>query len=301
MCLGRCLDDHDSWFSTTAPAAKAQIATAHRGMKKHLLAAQGPGHYCLAMNKPMPDFDDDDLDDDLKKHHPHKSDHDDDDDRRLLAPEHDTEIKSHRTSALLHHLILDNPDDKITLGAILAHLGERAFGFMIFFLAILNCLPMPPGFSTVTGIPILLLALQLLLGEKRPHLPKRIRHYELDRKSLAKAVRTIMPCLEKFEALFRPRWLWLSTNGAERSISVLMLLLTFILVIPMPPPFNFLPASAIAVMALGISERDGIVISIGGLAGIITLAMVVKFADLIFKILMGMFDYIIHIPSMIFG
>lgn len=225
----------------------------------------------------------------------------DDTHQAVPPPHHDTEIKSHRTSHLLRELILDAPENKVTLGAILAHLGERAFGFIIFFLAILNCLPMPPGFSTVTGIPILLLASQLLLGEKRPHLPSRVRKYEMDRGGLAKAVRTIMPGLEKFEALIKPRWMWLSTSQAERGIAVMMLLLGFILVIPMPPPFNFLPAACIAIMALGLSERDGIVIGAGGIGGMITLAMVVKFADLIVKILMGMFDYIIHIPQMLFG
>lgn len=239
----------------------------------------------------MHDFNDNDEDEAaLVLHNPGNDDEDS-----------DTEIKSFRTSDLLQQLILDNHDENITLGQILSHLGERAFGFMIFFLAILNCLPMPPGFSTITGVPILFLAFQLLLNERRPHLPKSIRNKPLKRKSLAKAVKTILPGLRKFEALFRPRWLWLSTNAAERSIAVLMLLLTFVLVLPMPPPFNFLPASAVALMALGLSERDGIVITVGGVGGIITLAMVVKFADLIFKILMGMFDYIIHLPQILFG
>lgn len=249
------------------------------------------------MNEPMPEFNDPAAG--ATQQNPIRQP--DNDDAPQPAPLRDTEIKSFRTSALLRQLILDNPDDKITLGAILAHLGERAFGFMIFFLAILNCLPMPPGFSTVTGIPILLLAFQLLLGEKRPHLPKRIRQHPLDRNGLAKAVRTIMPGLEKFEALFKPRWMWLSTSNAERGIAIMMLMLGFILAIPMPPPFNFLPASCIAIMALGLSERDGIVIAAGGIGGIVTLAMVVKFADLIIRILTGMFEYIIHIPQMLFG
>ena len=203
----------------------------------------------------------------------------------------DTEVISDRTSDHLRRLILDNPASNVTLGEILSHLGERAFGFMIFFLAILNCLPMPPGFSTITGIPILLLALQLLLGERRPHLPKKIRKHNLSRESLAKAVRTIMPGLVHFEKLFRPRWLWLSTPLAERGIAVLMLLLTAVLALPMPPPFNFLPASAIAIMALGLVERDGIVISVGAVGGVTTLVAVGAFADLILKVLMEIFGF----------
>jgi hypothetical protein len=252
-------------------------------MKKDLLAWGECRHYCHTMQ--------------TMKQPPN----DTNDGHEIMIRLQDTEVKSHRTSILLQELVLDGDKTHITLGEILSHLGERAFGFMIFLLAILNCLPMPPGFSTLTGVPILLLVTQLLLGDRRPNLPKVIREKEFEREGLAKAVRTIMPGLKKFEALFKPRWMWLSTNHAERGIAVLMLLLTLVLVVPMPPPFNFLPASAVAIMALGLIERDGIVISIGAVAGMTTLAMVIKFADLIWKVLMGMYAYILHLPAMIFG
>jgi len=184
-----------------------------------------------------------------------------------------------RTSALLRELVLDNPAEIITLGEVLTRLGERAFGFMIFLLAFPNCLPVPPGFSTVTGVLIFPIAIQFLLGRRRPHLPRGVRRHPIHRAVLARAVRVILPVLESLERLFEPRWQFFYHGWGEKIVGAFMLLLTLMLLVPLPPPLHFLPGAGLALMALGIMERDGILTAAGmalGAGGITALGLVAK-------------------------
>ncbi|HYG25368.1 MAG TPA: exopolysaccharide biosynthesis protein, partial [Caulobacteraceae bacterium] len=47
--------------------------------------------------------------------------------------------------------ICDAPGEDITLGEVTHHFGPRAFGALLFVLAIPNLLPLPPGSTTVLG------------------------------------------------------------------------------------------------------------------------------------------------------
>jgi len=181
-----------------------------------------------------------------------------------------------RTSTLLRELVLENTAEYITLGNVLDQLGDRAFGFMIFLLAFPNCLPVPPGFSTVTGLLILPIALQFFWQRERLHLPQAIRNRPISRAVLARAVKVILPGLTAMEKLFRPRWQFLCRGWGERIVGLMILMLTCLLLTPLPPPMHFLPASGLGLIALGVMERDGLVITGGmlvGLGGMVSLAL----------------------------
>ena len=187
-----------------------------------------------------------------------------------------------RTSDLLRELVLDNPAPTISLGEILTRLDDRAFGFTMFILAFPVCLPMPPGFSTLMGILLLPIAAQFMLGKIRPHLPDFIRRRAIDRIVLAKAVRVILPGLKMMEKFFRPRWLVLTHGIGERVSAVVILILALVFITPLPPPLHFLPASGVALMALGIMENDGAIIAAGATTGIGGLAAVGVLGKIIF-------------------
>ena len=188
-----------------------------------------------------------------------------------------------RASDLLRELILENPAETITLGDLLKTLDDRAFGFVMFLLAFPVCLPMPPGFSTVMGVLLLPIVLQFLMGRRRPHLPKSIRRRTLDRATLAKAVRMILPGLIWMEKLFRPRWHLLTDGVGEKISGIILLVLALIFITPLPPPLHFLPAFGIALMSLGIMERDGLVILIGAVVGIGGLTAVGVMGKIVFR------------------
>lgn len=167
-------------------------------------------------------------------------------------------------SVVLFRLANDNSRERISVGDLLAALGDRAIGALMFFFAAPNILPVPPGVSTLLGAPLLFLSAQLMLG-MRPWLPGVISRRSISRDDLAALVRRIVPWLAKAEKLLKPRAPVLVRPPVEYLVGLVCLVLAAILMLPIPLG-NTLPALAISLLALGVLERDGVWIAIGLLA-----------------------------------
>lgn len=167
-------------------------------------------------------------------------------------------------SVVLFRLANDNARERISVGDLLAALGDRAIGALMFFFAAPNILPVPPGVSTLLGAPLLFLSAQLMLG-MRPWLPGIVTRRSLSRDDLSTLVRRIVPWLVKAEKLLKPRAQVLVRPPAENLVGLVCLVLAAILMLPIPLG-NTLPALAISVLALGVLERDGVWIALGLLA-----------------------------------
>lgn len=165
--------------------------------------------------------------------------------------------------------------ERLLVGELLSGLHERAFGLAITLLVLPNCLPVPsiPYLSTVTGVPILLLATQLLLGRPMPWLPQRIGRWGAPRARLGRFWRRVRPGVIKVERILQPRLLNLTEPRAERALAAVIMLLAFILTLPLPFA-NLLPAWGILLLALGITERDGHVVIAGLFATVLALCWV---------------------------
>lgn len=170
-------------------------------------------------------------------------------------------------SVLLFRLANDTSRERISVGDLLAALGDRAIGALMFFFAAPNILPVPPGVSTLLGAPLLFLSAQLMLG-MRPWLPGVVTRRSISRDDLATLVRRIVPWLAKAEKLLRPRALVLVRPPVEYFVGLVCLILAAILMLPIPLG-NTLPALAISLLALGVLERDGVWIAIGLLASVV--------------------------------
>ncbi len=170
-------------------------------------------------------------------------------------------------SVVLFRLANDTSRERISVGDLLAALGDRAIGALMFFFAAPNILPVPPGVSTLLGAPLLFLSAQLMLG-MRPWLPGVITRRSISRDDLATLVRRIVPWLAKAEKLLKPRAAVLVRPPVEYVVGLVCLVLAAILMLPIPLG-NTLPALAISLLALGVLERDGVWIAIGLLASVV--------------------------------
>jgi len=170
-------------------------------------------------------------------------------------------------SVLLFRLANDTSRERISVGDLLAALGDRAIGALMFFFAAPNILPVPPGVSTLLGAPLLFLSAQLMLG-MRPWLPGIVTRRSLSRDDLATLVRRIVPWLAKAEKLLRPRVSVLVRPPVEYFVGLVCLVLAAVLMLPIPLG-NTLPALAISLLALGVLERDGVWIAIGLFASVV--------------------------------
>ena len=164
-------------------------------------------------------------------------------------------------SDLLQTLI-DQPGDRISVREMVDFFGHRAFGAVLFTFSVPNLLPLPPGSSTVLGLPLVLFAPQLALGVSRPWLPRWLGDRMLDRKVLKTGFEKLLPGLRKVERLSSPRLGVLFGPLGDRLIGLVCTLLALVLILPIPLG-NMLPALAVGVLALGLVQRDGVLLILG--------------------------------------
>ena len=79
-----------------------------------------------------------------------------------------------RTSELLTRLAVE-PNERLTVGTILARLGDRSFALLIVILGLPNCIPMPPPIPLVCSLLLFGVAIQIALGRRAPWLPAYVR------------------------------------------------------------------------------------------------------------------------------
>lgn len=159
---------------------------------------------------------------------------------------------------------IDGPT--ITLRRLLVLVGEHGMLFLCALLTIPFLIPVSiPGVSTVFGAAIILISLGITMN-RLPWLPDRLMDRELDAVKLSGILRRGANVVAKVEAYIRPR-MGAITDGAVAS-RVNGLALIFSGVLLMAPlgliPFsNTLPAFAILLLAVGMSQRDGLVVLAG--------------------------------------
>lgn len=182
--------------------------------------------------------------------------------------------------------LASEPKARVSLGDLLAVLGDRAFGVLMLLLSLPNAVGLGaiPGLSTVFGVPQILVALQMVYGAGRPWLPKAL----LDRSIAMSDFRSVsikaLPHLERIEKHLRPRYEALASPIAERLLGIVFVVLATIVSLPIPLG-NQPPAVAMAVISLGLVERDGVFVAAGlaisVLAVMIALAVVLGGAAVI--------------------
>lgn len=135
---------------------------------------------------------------------------------------------------------------------------------MVFFsLPVAIPLPYPPGFTTIMGIPLMILSIQMLLGSKKVQLPKKINEYELNNATLKAISDKVVPKLVSIEKYIRPRMAFAKSVYCEQVVGLISLVAAFSIALPIPLT-NAIPALGISVMSLGLLNRDGLVI-LGGI------------------------------------
>lgn len=162
---------------------------------------------------------------------------------------------------------------RIALGDLVAGLHDRSFAPLMVLFAIPNLFLYLPGSSVITGLPLMLVALQLVAGRPSVWLPKALSDRSVDRASFARIVRYALPWIERIERLARPRLWPLATTGVDRLIGLCCLVMALLLFLPIPFA-NGVPALAIIALGLALSERDGLWLIAGSVASVLAVALV---------------------------
>ena len=180
----------------------------------------------------------------------------------MSAPDSHQDDVSQNITRLLRRLSDDGGEVGLTLDEIRDRLDERAYGLLILLLSIPCLVPGLYGVPQVVGIAIILLAAQMLVGRQEPWLPRWLLNLRAKGswlKAMADFAETKLGWIDR---LSRPRLRRFADGPGEKLAAVFMILATLTIVLPLT---NTIPSVALALLAVGLIQRDGLFV-IGGVA-----------------------------------
>lgn len=169
-------------------------------------------------------------------------------------------------SERLADLAENAPGDRVSLGWILDQLHERAFGLFLLVLALPCCIPFLYGIPQVVSVPLVFVAAQIVAGRRVPWLPSGLRAREVSKAGLADLSDRAGPWLRRIEALSRPRLSFLTRTPLDRVVGLALLLFSASIMVPLPGT-NTVPGFAVVLVAMGLLQRDGILVAVGSVLG----------------------------------
>lgn len=171
-----------------------------------------------------------------------------------------------RFSELLSRVVDEHPADRIGFADLIAVIGDRSLGALLLLFALPNMLPLLPGMSLVTAIPLILIAAQMTAGKHQPWLPKWIMRQSIATAKVRKGLPRLLMLLRPVERLVKPRLEIVTGHGGTQLIGIMALLLSLIAWLPVVG-LHYIPAFVIAAFGIALINRDGVLALLAAVAG----------------------------------
>jgi hypothetical protein len=123
---------------------------------------------------------------------------------------------------------------------------------------------------------------------RRLWLPATIAAKSVARTDLDRMVRWATPLLARLERYCRPRLPLVTESVGKVLVGIVIFALGFIMILPIPFVGNMPPAIAATVIALGMTERDGLIVLIGL---VVSVAAVVVASAATWAVIVGIVDF----------
>ncbi|WP_209426616.1 exopolysaccharide biosynthesis protein [Pararhodobacter sp. SW119] len=183
-------------------------------------------------------------------------------------PTGDARGKLSRVVAQIGELAQERAEDgEVTLAALVERLGRDSFFALLLFPALILVSPLSalPGMTSLMGIFIALVAVQILAGRRTLWLPRWMGDRRIAAKRLAAASAYLSGPVARADRWFRPRLRAL----AEGPLATLPLGMVLVIALCMPlmefvPMSGSLAGLAISFLAAGLLMRDGLLLTLGG-------------------------------------
>jgi hypothetical protein len=157
----------------------------------------------------------------------------------------------------------------VTVGWLTSTLHRHSFGIIMLCLGLLATTPVG---STVPGLILAVIAVQLIVGRAEPVFPHFIMTRRLPTKQLLRLGGRAIHVLKYLEKVVHPRWP-MTFEVAKRAVGIMVLLLTVVLLLTPVPLSNVAPAMVISLISLAYVEEDGLVLCVALLAAIILIGL----------------------------
>ena len=173
--------------------------------------------------------------------------------------------------AVIDALCDGNPDDRLALGDVVSGLGSSTFGVLLLVATLPAFIPIPGLAGALSGPLVALVGLHLLFLQRKPWLPDFVARRGPQRSTLIRFDRAGDRWLRWMVSLVRPRLLLLINHPLATMFTGLLLTLLGVL-LALPIPFtNFLFGALLLLYALALLERDGVLMLLSWIAGIVAI------------------------------
>lgn len=126
----------------------------------------------------------------------------------------------------------------------------------------MNLLPLPPGFTLITALPLLVTTAQMALGYPHVRLPRRLATLKIDHDKLRSTILRLRPITRRLENILRKRQTGIFQARNERILGIALFVISFALFLPLPLS-GWFPAISLFVFGVGLVEQDGLIAAAG--------------------------------------
>lgn len=187
-------------------------------------------------------------------------------------------MQSETLTGVLSQMCNSTEGAKVTFADILQALDQRSYGPILLLPALIAVAPTGaiPGMSIVTGSIIFAVALQLFLGRQSPWLPDRFASFSFSRDRLVGIIEKSTVYTEWVDKILQPRLTVLVSFPANRIVALVCMVMALTMFPLALLPFAVaIPGTSIALLALGLTARDGLVVVLGLMCSAAALAILV--------------------------
>jgi hypothetical protein len=197
------------------------------------------------------------------------------------------------TSGMLNDIREKHVVDNVNIGDLIASMNEGGFAFINMLSAIILMVPTPPPIAIVMAFVIMFFSYQMFVGRKSIWLPKYVTTKSIPRHILATAIEKTNIYLFKIEKLTHRRFLFMINEKMNRIAGVMMFILATVTLSPLLFA-NTIPGIGIVMICFGILNRDGLIVILGYIVGIVGILvawyMVVFGATMFMKLIHRIFN-----------
>lgn len=160
---------------------------------------------------------------------------------------------------------LAKDEQQVSMAQVVDAIGDRSFGPLLLVMGLTLFSPLSgiPGMAIFSGLFVLLIAVQMLVGRKHFWLPGFILNRSVEQGRLSKAIEWIKPGARRVDRLIKPRLNFMVHPSSTYLIAGLCVLmgaaLPFLELIPFS---SSIVGLALAILGLALVARDGLLVLI---------------------------------------
>ncbi len=174
------------------------------------------------------------------------------------------DIHHARVSEILQDFIDTHTEPELPVSTLVHAFGERGMAFLLLVFALICAIPLPiPGIHVFLSLPLFYISFTQMMGKTEVWLPQKVMDYKLPRRAFTDISLKALPWIRRVEGVSKERAMYLNEGLCYRFFGAVIFFITAVLSVPLFLT-NFVPAIAIALMALGQLMKDGFAI-LGGM------------------------------------